>query len=268
MLRFIWYHHTLCIIGGYVAMVAVAICSPLSFTQLVPLLLLYVALIYALAFLYKFRVTGAYLTKCDPEPYLEQGLWGIRRFRRARTARERVSLANSHICAAAGLFALGRYEEALSHLDALDPSALPPYAYAVYWLNRFNTLLYLNQGSEELDRLLTLAEASQNTSRLSKRQRTIIEQNLQYDRTLLQIQTDGPTDEAVSQLMQHLFAMTGEYQRVPCHFRLANMALALGDTSAARVHLNYVIAHGNKFYVRTQAQELLDKLNAEVPPSH
>lgn len=267
MLRFIWYHYTLWIIGGYVATVVIAICSPLSFTRLVPLLLLYVTLIYALASLYNFRVTGAYLTKCDPEPYLERGLWGIRRFRKARTARKRDSLANSHIYAATGLSALGRYEEALEHLDAIDRSALSIQGRATYWQNRFAIVLPLGARPEELDRLLDLAQEALDKSMAPARQRQLFERAIQYDRLLVSIQREGPSREAMAQVEAHLFSVKLEAERVFCHFRLANMAMALGDTSAARVHLDYVIAHGNKLYVRTQAQELLDKLNTEEAPS-
>ena len=69
-----------------------------------------------------------------------------------------------------------------------------------------------------------------------------------------------PSREAVAQLELHLSAVTTELHRVHCHFHLSTALLALGDAPAAREHLDYVIAHGNKLYVRTQAMELLDKL--------
>lgn len=263
MLRFIWYHYALWIVGGYAVTVALAFFSPLSFRHLLPPLLLYVALIYALASFYNLRVTAAYLNHCDPEPYLEWGLWGIRRFRRARTARERACLANSHIYANIGLGALGRYREALEHLDAIDRSALSSQSQAAYWQNRFAILLFLGEQPEELERLLDLAQGALDKSTAPARQRRLFERAIQYDRLLVAIQRDGPSQETMAQVEAHLFSAKQDAERVSCHFRLANMALTLGDIPAARVHLDYVITHGNKFYIRTQALEMLDKLNSE-----
>lgn len=94
-------------------------------------------------------------------------------------------------------------------------------------------------------------------------QKRTVEQALIYDHILLSIREKGPSREAVARLEEHLASVTTEQERVHCHFQLATTLLGLGDRPAAREHLNYVITHGNKLYVRTQALELLDKLDRE-----
>lgn len=262
MLGFLYYHYRACAAVGFLTLFGASLCWDLH-----PLVYffwgIYFVLIYSLASRYSDQVTKAYTENCDPEPYLEMGLWGVRRFQKARSTRGRTALTNSHLYASSALAALGRYEEALEHLDGLDRSALSSYSRFVYWHNRFATLLHLGQPPAELARLLILLQDSLEDSKLPVSQRRTAEQTLSQNHILLSIRKNGPSREIVVQLERQLSSVTTELERVHCHFHLATTLLALGDTSAAREHLNYVIAHGNKLYVRTRAQELLDKLNAE-----
>lgn len=266
MLGFLYYHYRACAAVGFLALFGASLCWDLH-----PLFYffggLYFVLIHLLASRYSDQATKAYTENCDPEPYLEMGLLGVRRFQKARSARGRDSLANSHIYAATGLAALGRYEEALEHLDAIDRSALSPYSRFIYWHDRFSIFLRLDQPPAELARLLDLAQDSLKDAKFPSSLRNMAEQSLKYDRFLLHIREEGPSWVAAVQLRQGLSLATTELERVHGHYTLSDLLLALGDTSTAREHLNYVIAHGNKLYARTQAQELLDKLNAEEAPS-
>lgn len=266
MLWFLYYHYRACAAVGFLTLFGASLCWDLH-----PLVYffwgIYFVLIYFLASRYSDQVTKAYTENCDPEPYLEMGLWGVRRFQKARSARGRTALINSRLYAASALSALGRYEEALEQLDAIDRSALSPNSQFVYWHNRFSILLYLNAPAAELARLLELAQDGLKGAKLASSQQLATEQGMEYDRLLLRLREEGPSREAATLLERTLSAPISEYQRVICHFRLASILLDLGDAPAAREHLNYVVAHGNKLYVRTRAQELLDKLNAEEAPS-
>lgn len=226
------------------------------------------ALLFVLASLYLRRVTGTYNETCDPDPYLELGLWGIRRFQKARSARGKRALETYRLCAVSALSALGRYEEALGYLDAVDHSRLLPVSCIVYWHDRFSILLHLDRPPEELAGPLRAAQSClDSVPKLPSSQKRTAEKVLSYDRILLSIRENGPARESVAQLEQHLSSVTTELERVHCHFHLSTSLLALGDAPAAREHLNYVIAHGNKLYVRTQALDLLGNLNAEEGPS-
>lgn len=261
MLRFIHHHYGTCV--ALVSLVWFGCYFVFDF-GLAALALLdcgCLALLFVLASLYLRRVTRTYSEACDPEPYLELGLWGIRRFQNARSARRKRALEAYRLSAVSALSALGRYEEALRYLDAVDPSGLLPSPRIVYWHDRFSTLLHLDRPLEELAGLLgTARNCLDSAHKLPSSQKRTAEQVLFYDRILLSIRENGPSREAVAQLEQHLSAVTTELNRVHCHFHLSTSLLALGDAPAARAHLNYVIAHGNKLYVRTQAMELLDKL--------
>ena len=261
MLRFIYHHYGACMAAGFLIL-----CSLSLYYNLNPFVYSFLALaifsfLYFSASRYVRRVTNAYTEDCDPEPYLEHGLWGIRRFQKARSSRRRASLVNSHLHVVAALCALGRYGEALDHLDLLDRSALPPYSRIVYWYDRFSVFLHLDQPPAELARLLSLAQDSLDSAKFPPSQQRTAERAIEYARLLLLIREEGPSRDAVSRLERHLSSVATEQERVHCHFHLATTLLALDDKPAAREHLDYVIAHGNKLYARTQALELLSPLS-------
>lgn len=266
MLGFLYYHYRACAAVGFLVFFGASLCWDLH-----PLVYffwgIYFVLIYFLASRYSDQVTKAYTENCDPEPYLEMGLQGVRRFQKTHSARGRASLADARLYAASALSALGRYEEALEQLDAMDRSALSPYSRFIYWHDRFSILLRLGQPPAELARLLALAQDSLKDAKFPSNQQHMAESGLEYDRLLLRIQQEGPSWAAAVQLRQGLSLITTELERVHGHYTLATILLALDDPSSARIHLDYVISHGNKLYARTQAQELLDKLNAEGAPS-
>ena len=261
MLRFIHRHYRSCVVLVSLVWFGCYFAFDLGLAALALLDCGCLALLFVLASLYLRRVTRTYSEACDPEPYLELGLWGVRRFQNARTARGKRALETYRLCAVSALSALGRYEEALGYLDAVDPSSLPLSSCVVYWHDRFSTLLHLDRPPEELAGLLgTARNCLDSAHKLPSSQKRTAEQVLFYDRILLSIRENGPSREAVAQLEQHLSAVTTELNRVHCHFHLSTSLLALGDAPAAQEQLDYVIAHGNKLYVRTQAMELLDKL--------
>lgn len=261
MLRFIHRHYRSCVVLVSLFWFGCYFAFDLGLAALALLDCGCLALLFVLASLYLRRVTRTYSEACDPEPYLELGLWGVRRFQNARTARGKRALETYRLCAVSALSALGRYEEALGYLDAVDPSRLPLSSCVVYWHDRFSTLLHLDRPPEELAGLLRTARSCLDSAhKLPPSQKRTAELALSYDRILLSLRENGPSREAVAQLEQHLSAVTTELHRVHCHFHLSTSLLALGDAPAAQEHLDYVIAHGNKLYVRTQAMELLDKL--------
>ena len=266
MLGFLYYHYRACAAVGFFTLFGASLCWDLH-----PLIYffwgIYFVLIYSLASRYSDQVTKAYTENCDPEPYLEMGLWGVRRFQKARSTRGRTALTNSRLYASSALGGLGRYEEALEQLDAVDRSALSPYSRFIYWHDRFSVLLRLGQPPTELTRLLALAQDGLTDAKFPSSQRHTAEWSLEYDRFLLHAREEGPSWTDLVRLRQGLSLVTTELERVHGHFILATSLLDLGDASAAREHLNYVVAHGNKLYVRTRAQELLDKLNAEEASS-
>ena len=66
--------------------------------------------------------------------------------------------------------------------------------------------------------------------------------------------------ELEAELEARLARVSLERPRVELHYTLARCALERRDREAARGHLEYVLSRGNKLYVRTQAQELLETL--------
>lgn len=267
MLRFIHYHDRGCVLLISLFWLGCYFVFDLNTVTFALFDFACLVLLHFLVSLYPRRVIRAYIEGCDPEPYLELGFWGIQRFQKARFSYGKRALESYRLHAVAALFSLGRYEEALEQLDTVDHSVLPSYGCFVYWHDRFSTLLHLGRPPEELVRLLALAQdCSDSAHKLPPSQKRTAEQVLFYDQILLSILENGPSQEAVAQLKQHLSSVTTGQERVHCHFRLATTLLDLGDRPAAREHLNYVIAHGNKLYVRTQARELLAKLDREEDP--
>lgn len=266
MFRFFYRYYRRCTLVGILLLVGASIYFNLTIAEFFFGTLLLIWLPVWFVSLYGSRCVRAYTEGCDPEPLLDLALWDVRRYEKARFSRGKAARENSYFNAVIALSGLGRHKEALHYLDVIDRSALSPKLCATYWLDRFSVLLHLGEKTEELERLLSLAQDGMERARPALARYSTTQRALQYAQVLLLVRKEGPTYESTARLEGCLAAATMEYERVSIHLALARSKLALGDQPAAEAHLNYVLSHGNKLYARVQAEEILADLKRKNRP--
>lgn len=219
--------------------------------------IIFLFLFYAFLVLFaNYRLRGQALRclndHCDPEPLLELSLEELQK----RPAPQVLS----HINAGVSLYALGRFQEALEHLDpGILPKSPDSYVAALIWLDR-SAVMYDLKEAEEMAHCLSLAEKLLSSPQVPRSQRSAMTSILHQNRLAYRLLTEEYSPDVESGFQELLSQAKTKFQRVSCHSALAGCALARGDKTAAREHLEYVAAHGNKLYARTQALELLGSL--------
>lgn len=260
ILRWIWLHSNQLMDGCSLGFVLLFWFQKTSFFTWLLSLFIVLFLLQFFCNLFTIWLERAYLADCDPEPHLEAYLAYIRCHRRARLASAKASLWNAHLSASSALVSLGRFREAKEYLDAIDTSNLAPYSQVVYQHNRFvisHRLGYANWAV--FSEYLSLAESILEKIR-SKSQREMASEGLLYDRLMLRFWQEGTSEEIEAQFSRLLSQAKTEVHCIGYRLTLAQCALSRGDYAAARAHLEYVVAHGNKLYARTEAEELLRTL--------
>lgn len=191
---------------------------------------------------------------CDPEPMLHWAEGELAYYNRARWAakKSRNYLTVCIMDQAAALYALGRFHEAQALHQSLDLQTMRPRVQLVYYANAiaFHTSL------EQLPQAEAALEQVQDLLAKEKKQVLSIQDTLTVNRLSLAI-AKGETQGVEAQLLPLLDRATTEYSRVTRHDLLAQLYLQEKRFAEARVHLDYVVAHGNKLHLRTQAVELL-----------
>lgn len=198
---------------------------------------------------------------CDPEPLLALSAKTLRRYEGSRNPRHRNILFSAHINAATALYNLGRFEEALAHLDRPGLETYPLPSQAVCLLNR--AAVYCDtERPEAMEEALTRAEGLIRDPSFPQNQRQAFEGICYSDRLALEMLQKGPTPELEEAYQALLPQAGGESQRVGIRLQLAKCALAREDKSTARTHLEYAAAHGGKLFMRRQAETLLDTMDS------
>lgn len=269
MLRFIWRHYLAIYFLSVIGILLLGLSDLVSFSIYYPLLFLFFGL-YVFFHVWSFKMTWqAYSMRCDPELYLELALARIYRYRRGRTAAQKNALGGARLDAASTLSALGRYQEALEQLKAVNIRDLSPWFCITYFHNYFVT--YHHFGRTE-PQLLALAKEAFEKAELSRLQRERAAEVLFHDQLMLKVWQEGTSEIIEAQFSEHLSQAKTEVDRVSLHMSLAQCALDRNDRTVAREHLEYVVAHGNKLYARTKAEELLRTLpgegEAEADPTY
>ena len=202
------------------------------------------------------RAFRAWNEECDPEPLLDFSLNDLKRYSSPQAQ------ITSHCNAGAALHGLGRFQEALEHLDPTLLTKVPGgKEYTILlWLNRSAVFYDLAQ-PEAMAHCLSMAEQALATSSLKPAQQALCAAVLEQNRLACRLLTEGPGPEIEAGYQRLLSAAETTQERVSRHFALAQCALAREDTATAREHLDYVIAHGNKLFARAKALELLSSLS-------
>ncbi len=192
---------------------------------------------------------------CDPEPLLDYADGILRQA--GRKSWQGLAI-QAQVNRGVALLSLGRFQEAL---EALDPALAEKGAVAaILWLDRASVFGSLGQAGEMvlcLDRVQALLDRD---SSIKPNQMEALRSILEQDRLDHRLLVDGPSVELEAELEARLARVSLERPRVELHYTLARCALERRDREAARGHLEYVLSRGNKLYVRTQAQELLETL--------
>lgn len=194
---------------------------------------------------------------CDPEPLLEVSLDALGQYRKKGDRSLRLVL-NARLNASTALHQLGRDGEALEQLDATAPflPKKPDIYHVVYWLNRAAVFHGLGRGADMahcLDQARTALAAPGLQPAQAERYGPLLQVNDLAHRLL----TEGPGPEVEAEYERLLAQAQNESQRVGFHLSLGKCALARGDRSAARTHLEYAAAHGNRLFCRQEAETLL-----------
>lgn len=186
---------------------------------------------------------------CDPEPTMREAEHQL------ATAKDNVYRMLLLINYYTMQSALGLYEKARDGLNAVNldqsPTA-PPYLKFVYYNNLSS--VYDNLGQNE-DAELHYQTAAQLYRTLKPKYQKVfrISMDLLHAQACIRNRTD--LDRAL-QLLDRMSA-TNENQRVCRAFTRAQVLLLKNEPEQARVHLNYVIDHGNKLALVPEARELL-----------
>lgn len=205
---------------------------------------------------------------CDPEPMLHWAEENLDYHIRSGQARKQRSVVNVYLNSrAVALNALGRYEQAMDTLQSVDPETASFQMRVVYYTNIVAFLFNLGQLSQAEDAL----EKAQDIFAQNKKSASFVQDSLLLNRMALAIEK-GETQGVEEELLSLLDRATTEYARVTQHDMLARLYLRERRFSEAREHLEYVVAHGNKLYARTKAEELLRTLpgggEAEADPTY
>lgn len=261
LLLLIWLHVRQIMIACVLGLMLLTLLDKISFP--VYFFSVFAVLFFTLLFnrSYVRSIEQIYTMDCDPEPFLELQLAYIHRYRNTHRASIRAALWNTYLSASAALSTLGRYREAKGYLDAIDTSNLSAYTQFCYQHNRFiisHRLGYANWAvyTEYLD----LAESVLEKGVIPQRLREEASDRLLYDRLLLRFWQEGTSEDTERRLSELLSQAKTEVDRVSFRMTLAQCVLSRGDYAAARAHLEYVAAHGNKLHTRTEAEELLRTL--------
>lgn len=206
------------------------------------------------------RAVRAMGEDCDPEPLLALATKTLRRYGENRNPRYRNILFSAHVNAATALYNLGRFEEALAHLDRPGLEDYPLPSQAVCLLNR--AAVYCDTDRpREMAGALAQAEELIRDSAFPREQRRAFEDICYSDHLALEMLEKGPSPELENAYRALLAQAGGESQRVGIHLQLARCALAREDEAAAREQLEYVLAHGGKLFFRRRAEEMLKTLD-------
>lgn len=198
---------------------------------------------------------------CDPEPMLRWAEEGLDYYTRSRQVRklQRNLMDIYAINQSVALKDLGRYEQALAALRRVIPETANFQVQAAYYTNTAAYLIGLGQ----LTQAETAMEKARDFLAQSKKPAAAVYQDiLLYNQMVLAIEK-GETQGMEEKLLPLLAKATTEYARVCRHDTLAQLYLKEKRFSEAREHLEYVVAHGNKLYIRTEAEELLRTLPGE-----
>lgn len=257
MLRFIWRHYLAINILSVIGILFLRLFELVSFSTYFLLSFLFFVLHFLFNGWSSKMTERAYFMRCDPEPYLELALACIYRYRKPRTAAQKNALGVARLAANSALSALGRDQEALEYLKAVNVRDLTPVNCIIYFHDYFVTCHHF--GRIEPQMLAMAKEAFEKVS-LPRIQREMVSETLFYDQLLLQFWQEGTSESLEAQFSELLSQTKTERNRVSYHMTLAQCALDRNDHTAARAHLEYVAAHGNKLYIRTEAEELLRTL--------
>lgn len=188
--------------------------------------------------------------QCDPYPLLEE----VDRQRLYVKNRSDRNLLALNRCAA--LIEAGYFDGALTELENInvdDPTPPLQWRY-VYYHNLTITALSCGQGERAQ---VYYHKAMQQFDAAKDK----LQDKMRYDRTFLTAAMHLYHDE-YAQAMALLAPQNPDtlLARVHRAYALGRIALAQNDAAVARVHLEYVAAHGGRTYLVPAARKLLDEI--------
>lgn len=192
--------------------------------------------------------------QCDPYPLLaetEDQLGYVKN----RGSRQLLTVNR-----AAALIELGRFEDALTALEALnidDPAPLPIVRY-VYYHNAALTAMAC--GQREKAEVYARKAEHQAPSVKGKQWQAMLDYTAQALYIEMRL-ADGDYD-AARRALEHKTELPHTMARVHHEYQWARMELAQGNASAARFHLDFVALYGNKLAVADEARKTLEEINA------
>ena len=205
------------------------------------------------------RALNSLTQACDPEPLLAWAEEEIAYWSKRPRGRQNV-LAAYRMDQAAALNALGRTAQALEIQQSLEPQTMTALTRIFYYTNLaafFIGLEQIPEAEEALSQAQLLSRLDPPRPKPGAQLRDC-QLHSHLELSLLRGETQG-VEEPLLALLER---SEGEYSKLYRLHTLAQLCLLEGRLPEAREHLEYILAHGNKLYVRTQAQELL---NAHFP---
>lgn len=203
------------------------------------------------------RAADQFYHFCDPEPLFlwaeeEITYWSHSRFRE----KQKNYVDVYRLRQVEALTALGRYSQAQAIHNGMDPRVMGTQSRVVYYAA--SATLYLNLGkysqAEEAQKQV------QNLLEQDKKLKPFVREDVWEINQLILSIANGETQGVHENLTALLDKTETEYIRVILHCTLGKLYIQEKRYEKAREHLEYVAAHGNKLYARTEAEELLRTL--------
>lgn len=207
------------------------------------------------------QVTAALYDGCDPQPLLE-----LSQSELAAIPMRRGFYPYLGACAAnrmTALYALGRFAEAIDACPSGPLAPTDPAGQLVLQVNLANLHLAMNH-PDVAQELMGRAEELLGSLPADHPHRPLCQDAMDSFTIALRL-LQGDTQGLLPTLESGLETAQTEYQRVGAHFQLGRFYLKEGQPHLARPHLEYVVAHGNRLYYRSDAQDYLSQIDEGKP---
>lgn len=225
----------------------------------IKLLIGYLAMIgyFIFTFILRGQVLNILYMECDPEKMLK-----FDSIIETYAKREQIKMAYLLRKALVCLYLNDKHDEGLEYLKQVD-FPKKKFTTEVSRLACYGAYAYQKNDRESFNRIKQDMEQLPSVMKHNERQMKIYRTQMEYMQ-MRELIWDGKKDEArhlINKLLSEQMNAGGlEINRVVFHMRLAELDMEAGETNNAKVHLEYVISHGNTLGMVKDAEKILQSM--------